>query len=219
MELPINTVMYWALTIALIVIVVGSIYFFSDYIIQFADSLPGLTKKNISVSWDEDYILEYPGMIFYYVEGDDSFYLVYNISVGFNKEGKEEGVRGWMWSKDREKWFIAKNYNVVYESSYNFWASQPLLRSTLNLKEYTEKRLTKENQGFLKKLIGKSPEQGLVLIATRVLQNKEILTVTIRSWKGNEYYEKNDARLLKINGLIDKFNQISRGVVRDENKK
>ena len=84
-------------------------------------------------------------------------------------------------------------------------------------KEYN---LDSKNKQFIRGLAGKSPEEGLEIIVNRVLKNKEgnwvndvNLVVKIGQTTPLEY-KTDDPRLEDMDGLIIKFNQISRGVVK-----
>ncbi len=89
----------------------------------------------------------------------------------------------------------------------------------------TEKEIIRKNKEFLKKFIGKSPEEGLNLIIGFVVGPGEFgfddggeLNVYFFDKGGKKVktltYEATDRKLRDIDGLIDIFNQVTRGIGR-----
>ena len=74
------------------------------------------------------------------------------------------------------------------------------------------REINEEERNFIAKLDKKTPEEGLKLIVEKVLKDKEDFIVKIGDKEEN--YKSGDKRLLDLDSLIDKLNQISRGVVR-----
>ncbi len=194
----------------LIVVILFSIFYF-DILGRIGNVFPDFTKSNYSSKWEEEYFLEYPELIVYYIDGRDAdIYLKYDKNTKYDKtaiRGEKVGIGGWSWSKDNEKWYIIGAF--YYTTSGNFIGN-------------VEGILDAKNRNFLKELIGKSPENGLKIIVDRVLHNDESnkffnvkLEVYIGDWK-EKYDAESDAKFLSdLDGLIDKFNQISRGVIKN----
>jgi|SRR3989344_2311036 len=194
-----------------VLIIIGFLYivFFTNIPGTLRDLLPDFKKSEHTAKWEEEFFLENPELIVYYIDGREAnIYLRYDKQSYINPVG-EETVIGWSWSKDNEKWFSAEKRYVSYQTSGGA------------IRNIENKYLNEKNKKFLEKLEGQSPEKGLKLIVERVLINNEgnrffnvKLKVFIGNWK-EEYNAKEDARFLSdIDGAIDKFNQVSRGVIK-----
>ncbi|MEN9625853.1 MAG: hypothetical protein RL557_181 [archaeon] len=217
--------------IIIIVLTLIVIFLFIGYFLGWFDLglIPDYFKKNQSEEWNKEYFLEHEELIVYYIDGKEAeLYLKYDITPVFDKQGKETGVREWVWSKNGKNWFNVENSGYIYESKNNFWASQPLLRSLFGLSEYSNKQLDAKNQNFLKTLLGKSPEEGLKLITDRVRANEEGyyevlgkdvkksnagLDITINK-KVTKSYDHDNPLMGDVNDFIIKLNQLSRGAVK-----
>ncbi len=167
---------------------------------------PDFNKNDLKVKYNQEFKLEHPDLIVYYVSGDDAkLYFRYFIRESY-REGKKVDVTGWEWKKAKKLFgnednFVSAN---LYDSIYF-------------------KELSNKNQNFIKELSRKSPEDGLKLIVERIIKNEEgnellpvYLNVYFKINKKNEIereYSAKDKRLLDLDGLIDTFNQISRGVL------
>ena len=147
------------------------------------DLFPNFGKDKRPVKWDEKYFFSYPGEILYEF---NSLLVRYNVPV-------EGGVLGWEW-KEKQGFFGGKE--------------QIYLRADREIAHFHD--LDDKKKEFVRSLAGKSSEQGLEQIVNYVITNKERLIVSIDSWE--ESYGYDDKRLVDLNSLIIKYNQISRGV-------
>jgi len=178
--------------------------FFRDSVFPWIENI-GFTSDNASVEWLGDINLTYPSEIIYYIDGRDAkLYLWYDDELTSSGSEDDGPPIGWSWSSDKDDWFRVGN---EYLAKFN--------------------DLSNKNKGFLRGLKDMSPEEGLEIIINRSLGNEEgnrrflwvnawkhdvRLRVKIGGW--NEEYKASDKRLRNIEDLIDKFNQISRGVVK-----
>lgn len=178
------------------------------------DIFPDFEKKDRVVNWNEEFFLEHPELIVYYIEGREAnIYLSYSIEPVIRGTA-QIGVVGWSW------WSIDKG---------EWWAKDAKGWLSASTEHVSFKKLSSKNQDFIRQLAGKSPEEGLKLIVERVLKNEEenyIYDVVLRvyfgkkvneGWEAERKYESDGGGnfiLKDLDGLIDSFNQISRGVVR-----
>jgi hypothetical protein len=196
--------------VVIVSVALGASGFFKDKVYPFIDNID-FTPDNATVEWLGDINLTYPGEIIYYIYGNDAeIYLWFDDkSVIVYDEGSEVPV-GWKYSQTND---------ALVDSGYFL---------SMNNQDAL-KKLGKKNMDFLNSLEEKTPEEGLEIILNRVIKNDEgntnwlwieamridvELRVFIGGWKSfPPDYESSDKRLRNIEGLIDKFNQISRGVV------
>ncbi len=178
------------------------------------DLLPDFEKKDRVVSWNEEFFLEHPELMIYYIEGRDaSIYLSYS-NDAIIEGTTQKGVVGWSW------WSVEKG---------EWWAKDAKGWLSVSTQHASFKKLSSKNQDFISNLAGKSPEEGLKLIVERVLKDEEgnyIYDTLLRvyfgekingRWEAERKYESDNGKnfvLKDLDGLIDNFNQISRGVVR-----
>ena len=152
---------------------------------------PDFGKENRTVSYNEEFFLENPEMIEYCIEDEKN-----EICFKFNEN------KLWSWILiDSNEWLIVSNSLHI-----NF------------------KNLDNKNKNFISQLINKGAENGLKQIAERVLKNEGDsflvfdydvdLNINIDNVKWTESYESGDKRLLDLDGLIDRLNQVTRGVIR-----
>lgn len=164
-------------------------------------------KKVDKAKWDEEFFLEYPGEVIYYIDGKEAgIYLRYSKDIIEASENEVKEI-GWRWSKsgsdDIKEWFDADKSYIAYETSGGYF-SRP-----------ENKYLNEENRNFLKEINGKSPEKGLEIIVNRVLENNLNLEIFIGNWDENYNGRKHANFLSNLDSVIDKINQISRGVVKN----
>lgn len=190
----------WRIIGLILIIFLLAIVFLSIYmwdIPELARSWIGFEEGNLSVKWSEEIFLEDPGVIQYLIGGKNA-----NIYLKYNPEKNNAGeIYGWMWGIEKRKdkrWFRSSTQDFI---------------------EF--KKLSVQNQEFLIEITGKSPEDGLIMIANRVLKNDEgnywfdvNLVVSIGEWVRVYNKRRTPKELKDIDGLILKFNQISRGVVK-----
>lgn len=171
--------------------------------------LPDFTKKDLKVKYNQEFKLERPDLIVYYVSGWDArLYFRYVIRES-HRDGKKVEVAGWEWKKDK---LFAKEDNFISAN----------LDKDVFFEDFSDKNRDK-NKKFIVELSKKSPEDGLKLIVDRVVKNDEgnfaqnvYLTVYFQINGKNvaeREYSAKDKKLLDLDGLIDTFNQISRGVL------
>ena len=162
------------------------------------DIFPSFTKTDKKVNWNEAYFLEYPGEIIYKIEGREAnIFLRYNTNLVQDYD-EIDNLIGWVFSIDNGDYYRVENVQYV---------------------DYTSIGLTSKNREFLKLLINQGPEQGLKIIAERVRTNDEgtyWLDANLHVMIGSEPedFKAGDKRLQDLDGVIDKLNQISRGVVK-----
>ncbi|MEK6872993.1 MAG: hypothetical protein AABW90_03195 [Nanoarchaeota archaeon] len=178
------------------------------------DLFPDFEKKDRIVSWNKEFFLEHPELMVYYIEGRDAnIYISYSVKPVI-RGTTQIGIIGWSWwSVEKEEW----------------WAKDAKGWLSASTQHTSFKKLSSKNQEFISQLAGKSPEEGLKLIVERVLRNEEenyIYDVVLRvyfgkkvngKWEAERKYESDSGGkfvLKDLDGLIDIFNQISRGVVR-----
>src|SRR3989344_5517528 len=185
------------IVVVLAIVIVGFIYF--DIGGKISDLFPTFGKQEGTVAWNGKYFLEHPDLIVYEITDEyGELHLWYDTSVIQQGEKKGQAI-GWRWfidnSRPKEGWQSVENYAFVARE----------LRPAFD----RDKNLIKDLAAV------KKPEAGLQKIVQRIVKSKEQLIVTIgEDW--SETYAFSDARLRDVDGLIDKFNQISRGVVREQ---
>ncbi|MEK6871935.1 MAG: hypothetical protein AABX16_03465 [Nanoarchaeota archaeon] len=198
-EKSIGTLVNFIIIVLVLAIVIGGLYYF-DVIGNIKDIFPTFGKQNTTVAWEGHYFLERPELIVYEIQDtDDTLFLWYDTALIAVGEKKGQSI-GWRWfrdiSRDKEGWLTAESY-------------------IFTAREY--KPFFDRNKNLINALasVQQNPEKGLQKIVERIVKSKEALHVKIgTNW--NEVYAANDARLRDLDGLIDKFNQISRGVVREK---
>ena len=198
-ELAIGTTINIIIIVLVLVVAIFGIYYLNaSGTLQ--ELFPDFKREDLKVSYNEEFKLENPEEIIFYLDLvktttlSEDFYYRYDITkTGALKEGPDVG---WRWSKNEKEWFAVGNIYRV---------------------EYT--KLDSSEKEFLKKLEGKSAEEGLKTIVQRVLDNKEgnwarDVHLVIKIGNVEESYDKDSKILLDLDGLIDKLNQITRGVLR-----
>ncbi|MFH1359348.1 MAG: hypothetical protein ABIH37_05655 [archaeon] len=178
-------------------------------------------NNNTPVEWDGFTELEYPmEIVFKFHDVEQNIYFVYNTNSKISGSEQTGEELGWMWYspgafKDVEweestvfQYYILGNFQDAFKG-WVFVSNEGVYFQELSY----------ENQLFVKALRGKSPEKGLELMVNEVRKNNARyfwydvdLDVKIGNWKGS--YKSKDKTLGDINLLIDKFNQISRGLVK-----
>ena len=197
------------------------------------DLLPGFEKGEQPIIWSGEEKLLYPGFIAYKMVGDDAnIYFWYNNNPLVRGGIPQEEVIGWQWNK-------VKSYTFL--ESLNPFGDNIIKRKIFKRAEFIGwisvgnqirpefKELNKKNKQTIRLLdeiqkTKKSPaEEGLEILVNRVRRNDESNEwddVTLDVYIGNfdkpiEIYEADDKRLSDLDGLIIKFNQISRGDVKN----
>lgn len=198
----------WDNTLALIlgfviIILVAFSIFYFDLPSKIGNIFPDFTKSNYSSKWEGESYLEHPELAIFFIEGDEA-----NIYFFYDKV--EIGRSNWMWKLRKPRLQFEKYYFIPVDATFT--------------KDFRE--LDSKNQKFVKELIGKSSEEGLLLIVNRVLQNKEgneisdvKLEIDIDKGYVKKEYDASNAFLRDLDGLIDKINQITRAAIKNKEKK
>jgi hypothetical protein len=185
------------------------------------DLFPDFVKTENKVDWNEEYFINNPEILVFQVKAPEA-----NIFFRYDNDpiklgGREGEDIGWKWSKDNENWFSVESSGSSYGGSNTGNFFNALFRRSGGSNKY----LSKMNKEFVESLIGKSPEEGLEEIVNRVLRNKEgnwfwfdaKLFVYYDGEKipKQQDYDEDSPELKDLDGFIDKINQISYGVVKN----
>jgi hypothetical protein len=177
-------------------------YYSSDPLGIFPDYI---LDENV-VQYDGREKLLHPGLIVYYIYGTNAnIYFVYQTNSDFYKPGWywQVSTKGYFWwSKSKYLGWITVDWNKAHDFG----------------------KLTDANKNMIRSLRGKSPEEGLRLLAKRVVANKvgnwwyhaEIRThIGKGESKIDETYKAKDASLKDIDRLIIEINQRTRGYLNE----
>jgi len=202
----------------LIVIILAIIFLSGVFgsIIDFAKGFSDFDKGDIVVKWDEKNFIEYPEEILFFLADC-------NPEISFKYDSKVysdgEKPRGWVWESEE-----VKKSDERWLSRFNRWLQgykdeKKTFISVSNEEHKYFKYLDEKNNKFIRDLNGKTPEKGLKVIVTRILENDEDnwfynakLNVIIGDVNlvYNPTVAEERAILADLDWLIDRLNQVSR---------
>lgn len=204
--------------LVLIVAIFAIYYLNSTGVIN--DIIPGFSKSYNSVKWSGGEILEHPELISYFIDGNGAdIYFRYikfegNLILQWRNDEATENIR------DEER------SELLFD---NIFSRTPILWINVNDKNNIYyNALNDKNREFVDKIIneaGSSPEKVLEIIVNRVRKNEEenkIFDVKLNVYFDNlkhenilkKEYSAGSLELRDFDGLIIKFNQITRGIVK-----
>jgi hypothetical protein len=180
-----------SLILGMLVIAVVVFFIYYSGIIGRLEIFPTFGKSTEITKWKQEFFLEHPQVISYYIYGNDADIYFYYVIDSYSK------AEIWQWKQSA----IAPGFVNV------------------NNKGPEYKKLSQKNRIFVDSLADASAEEGLELIVNRVLANQENnrrYNVWLYVYIGDkEYqYEATNPLLKDLDGFIDKLNQLSRGYVK-----
>ena len=201
----INTLVKLIIVIFVLVIAVFGIMYLNN-VRAIKDLFPDFTKENNQVNWNEEFFLENPKEIVYYLDIPDGssfsedFYYWYDSNPTII--GTEKGPAiGWKWSKNGKDWISVGN---IYREEFG--------------------KISGLDKTFLLNLNGTSPEKGLKLILERIIANSEGIILrdmylTIKIGERNlGPYDKDSEIIYDLDLLIDRINKATRIYLRKYKK-
>ena len=187
----INTLVKLIIVIFVLVIAVFGIMYLNN-VRTIKDLFPDFTKENNQVNWNEEFYLEHPELLYFYVGGSKGNIFLSYFKIPDSDKGQ------WSWFKPSITNTLPKNPDFLsVESSYHI--------DFVNLDE--------KNKNFLIGLRGKSPEEGLRYIINRVLKNDEgtwfqdVVFFVYIERELSQQYEAGDGILGDLDSLIDRVNK------------
>lgn len=190
----INTLVKLIIVVFVLVIAIFGIMYLNN-VRAIKDLFPDFTKENKQVNWNEEFYLEHPELLYFYIGGKKG-------DIFFSYLKNSDSDKGqWSWTKlSAGQFTLPKKSNFLsVDISYH--------SSFVNLDE--------KNKNFIIGLRGKSPEEGLRDIVNRVLKNDEGFTffqdvaflVYIDGELAQQQYEVSDPVLRDLDSLIDRVNK------------
>ena len=188
----INTLIKLIIVIFVLVIAIFGIMYLNN-VRTIKDLFPDFTKENNKVNWNEEYYLEHPELLYFYVGGSkgDIFFSYFKIP-----------------DSDKSKWFWFKlpKFHALPKQSDFLSVESSSHSSFVNLDE--------KNKNFIIGLRGKSPEEGLRDIVNRVLKNDEgfqlfqdVVFFVYIEGEVSQKYKAGDSVLRDLDSLIDRVNK------------
>ncbi len=207
-----------AILIGVLIVVIVFGFTATDVLGAIRDFFPSFDKGDIVVNWNEKNFIEYPEEILFFLDDcNPEIYFMYDPKV-YLDGGKP---RGWVWrAKEVERegeglWGAVSRWAGYY-------TEKEIFISVSNEEHPNFKKLegiNEKNKEFIRDLNGKTPEEGLKVIVTRILENKEdswVWNAKLNVVIGDVNLVYNptvaeDIRVLSdLDWLIDRLNQVSR---------
>lgn len=187
----INTLVKLIIVIFVLVIAVFGIMYLNN-VGTIKNIFPDFTKENKQVNWNEEFYLEHPDLLYFYIGGSKG-----NIFFSYPKIPDS--------NKDKWFWFKLPKFHALPKQSDFLSVENSIHASFVNLDE--------KNKNFVIGLRGKSPEEGLRDIVNRVLKNDEgtwfqdVVFFVYIEGELSQQYKADDIILRDLDSLIDRINK------------